>query len=115
VFPYIHKSGLRYQIMKSAPEIEWRVTALNIGFGTMAEYTPGVKKRRLLVNTKKCKVLNKCLMRQGYVKGTPDKKTWIEEAGTDISGPLDGVGYGYFVKHPYNPKEPTKALNMRGF
>jgi len=115
VFPYIQKSGLRYKIMKAAPEIEWRVTSLNIGFGTKAEYQPGVMKRKLLVNTKKCKILNRCLMRQGYVKGAPDKKTWIEDAGTDISGPLDGIGYFYYREFPYNPTNPSKRIEMRGF
>lgn len=115
VFPYIHKSGLEYKIMKSSPPIEWRVTALNIGFGTKAEFSPGVEKPRLLINTKKCKVLNKCLMRQGYIKGQPDKKTWIEEAGTDISGPLDGVGYFYYRDYPFQPQGMTRAITMRGF
>lgn len=115
VFPYIHKSGLKYEIMSTAPEIEWRVTSLNTGFGTKAEFTPGVFKRRLLINTKKCKILNKCLMRQGYVKGVPDKKTWIEEAGTDISGPVDGLGYWYYRDNPFQPNNPGRPIKLRAF
>ena len=115
VFPYIQKSNLKHKIMTAAPPIEWRVTSMNIGFGTEAEYSPGVFKRRLLVNVKECKILNKCLMRQGYIKGVPDKKTWISEANTDISGPLDGVGYAYYYMHPFRADGIRKQISIRGF
>lgn len=115
VFPYIHKSGLKYEIMSAAPEIDWRITSLNTGFGTKAKWPDGTMRRRLLINTKKCKILNKCLMRQGYIDGKPDKKTKIEEAGTDISGPLDGLGYWYYRDHPFQPNNPGRPIKLRGF
>ena len=123
VLPYIQRATdingnlLRSKIMTAAPEIEWRVTAMNIRFGTKAPINgKGSELKRLhLVNTKVCKVLNRCLMRQGYIKGEPDKKTWIEDAGTDISGPVDGVGYRVYRDWPYNPREPNKKITMRGF
>lgn len=119
VLPYIQKAKdingktLRNRIMTSAPDIEWRVTAMNIQFGTKLPLN-GVPTRRHLVNTKICKVLTKCLQRQAYVKGEPDKKTWIDEAGTDISGPVDGVGYRVYRDFPYKPNGPAN-INLRGF
>lgn len=113
--PYIQKSGLEMRIMKAAPLVDWRVTAVNIGFGTEAPYSPGVEKRKLLINTNKCKVLVKCLGRQKYVKGSPDKKTFVAEAGTDISGPLDSLGYFYYLCHPFQPNGMTKPIRMAGF
>lgn len=118
VFTYIHKSGLEHQIMKSAPEIEHRVTAVNLRFGTKSKFGSSPEhKRHLLINTKKCKVLNKCLKQQGYEKGAPQKgsKYWVEEAKTDISGPIDALGYLVFRHFPYNPKNPTRQITIRGF
>lgn len=112
VFSYIHGSGLQHRIMNSAPEIEWRVTAVNSRFGTKSSYD-GKIQRHLLINTKKCKVLTKCLGRQGYVKGEPDKKTWIEEAKTDISGPLDALGYLIYREWPYNPRKQVQQVLLR--
>lgn len=120
VFPYIQKAKasdgtpIRNKIMKSAPLIEWRVTALNLQFGGRALIN-GVPKPLLMINTKACPVTTRCLMRQSYVKGEPDKKTWIEDAGTDISGPVDGIGYRNYRDHPYNPLNPSKPILMRGF
>lgn len=123
VLPYIQKAKtvdgtlIPSKIMSAAPEIEWRVTAMNIRFGTKKPINgPGSEQKRLhLINTKVCKVLNRCLMRQGYIKGEPDKKTWIEDAGTDISGPLDGVGYRVYRDWPYNPNNPSQPISIRGF
>ena len=115
VFTYIHKSGLKYSIMKSAPEIKHRVTAVNNRMGTQSVCQDGVIRRHWLINPKTCKVLHKCITRQGYVKGEPDKKTWIEDAGTDISGPLDAMGYKTYRDFPYDPREPTKPISLRGF
>lgn len=114
VFTYIHKSGLKHAIMKSAPEIAHRVTAVNNRMGTQSMYE-GVMTRHWLINTRTCPVLNKCLMRQGYINGVPDKKTWIEAAGTDISGPIDAVGYKTFRHFPYSPRGPVAPITLRGF
>jgi hypothetical protein len=114
VFTYIHKSGLKHQIMKSAPEVEHRVTAVNLRMGTQSMYE-GKMLRHWLINTKMCPVLNKCAMRQGYINGAPDKKTKIEQAGTDISGPLDAIGYKTYRDFPYDPKGPAKPITLRGF
>lgn len=120
VFTYIHKAcaetpGWTHAIMKEAPDISWRVTAVNNRFGTFGEYNPGVKKPHCQVNPKTCKVLNRCLIRQGYVKGVPDKKTWIEDAGTDISGPIDAFGYLEYRDFPYHPHNPNRPIAIRGF
>lgn len=121
VFPYIVRSGLQYEIMKSSPEVIHRVTATELRFGTSGLYSPstGEHKPHLLINTKRCKVLNKCFMRQGYMrvgdKSVPDKKTWIEDAGTDISGPIDALTYRVYAYWPYDPREPNKRIVMRGF
>lgn len=110
VFSYIHGSGLPYAIMSSHPLIEYTITALNIRFGTKA--TDG--KPKLRINQQTCPTLNKCLMRQGYINGVPDKKTKIPEAKTDISGPIDALRYLEFRDFPYNPglNQPVK---LRGF
>lgn len=97
VFPYIHKSGVKHRIMQAAPYVDWRITAVN------ARFCDGNNRRHLLVNTKKCKVLTKCLLNQSYVNGQPDKKTKILEAGTDISGPVDALGYLIYRDNPYRP------------
>lgn len=112
IFPYIQQSGLEHRIMRAAPEIEHRVTAVNLRFGTQS-MLDGHLRKHLLVNTKRCKVLNKCLMRQGFINGKPDKKTFIEAAGTDISGPLDALGYLVYREFPYNPKTPTRQVALR--
>lgn len=121
VHSYIHQAcqrnrGWVAQIMTKAPEIEWTITSLNnLRFDMLAEELPGVKKPLCQVNTKKCRVLTKCLSRQGYVKGAPDKKTWIEEAKTDISGPIDAMRYCEFKDFPYHPTNPTPKITLRGF
>lgn len=115
VFTYIHRSGLQHKIMKAAPEIEHRVTSVQLRLGTKSKYSETEQKRHLLINTKKCKVLTRCIMRQGYKNGAPEKKTWIEEAKTDISGPLDALGYLIYREFPYNPKNPAREVQMRGF
>lgn len=107
VFTYIHKSGLEHQIMRSAPMVEHRVTSVNLRFGTSGMFETTIKPH-LLINTKRCKILNRCLMRQGYQNGAPDKKTQIAEAKTDISGPLDALGYLVYREFPYAAKgRPT--------
>lgn len=108
VFTYIHKSGLEHQIMRSAPEVAHRVTAVNLRFGTSSMFEAGIERPHLLINTKRCKILNRCLTRQGYINGAPDKKTKIEEAKTDISGPIDSLGYLVYREFPYAAKgRPT--------
>lgn len=111
---YIFNSGLTHRIMNAAPEIEWRVTAVNKRFGT-SSMLDGQVRPHLLINTKKCKVLTNCLMRQGYEKGAPQKgqKYWIEEAKTDISGPLDALGYLVYRDWPYNPRKPVQQVKLR--
>lgn len=109
VFGFIHESGLVHRIMNSAPLIEHSVNAVNLGFCN------GRQERNLFVNTKKCKVLTKCLIGQGYVNGAPDKKTKVPEAKTDISGPLDALRYGYFITHPWYPLGATGSIKLRGF
>lgn len=104
---YIAQAKIKHNIMRAAPEIEHRVTAVNLRFCD----ANGV--RRLFINRRTCPVLVKCLSRQGFVNGMPDKKTFIEQAGTDISGPIDALGYGVFLKHPLNPRGPS-TINLRG-
>lgn len=106
VFPYIVESRLKHRIMNSAPEVNWRVTAVNGRFKT-------ANGDRFLFIHPRCKVLKKCLMRQTYIKGEPDKRTPMPEAGTDISGPLDALGYGVFREFPYNPRGHG-AIRIRG-
>jgi hypothetical protein len=107
VFPYIHESRTKHKIMKAAPEISHRVTAVNLKFKN------ATGQRQLFVNTNKCRILTKCLMRQGYVNGEPDKKTPIAEAGTDISGPIDAFGYGVYLQFPYSPVGQPR-ITLRG-
>jgi len=119
VLPYIKEAayyGVRNMVMTKAPEIDWRVTAVNKRFGTSSAFR-GTELRHLLVNTKTCKTLNKCLMRQQYIRvgdeNIPDKKMWLEEAGTDISGPIDAMGYPVYMLFPYNPKNPGSQVSLR--
>lgn len=107
VFPYIHRAGLRHKIMTAAPPIEWRITSVN------RRFCDGNDRRHLFINTNKCKVLNKCLINQTYVNGQPDKKTKIPEAGTDISGPVDALGYLIYRDFPYRPLGGG-AITIRG-
>lgn len=107
VFPYIHKSGVRHRIMQASPYVDWRITAVN------ARFCDGNDNRHLLVNTRTCKVLTKCLNNQAYVDGAPDKKTKIPEAGTDISGPLDALGYLIYRDFPFRPNG-FGAIALRG-
>lgn len=109
VFGYIVESKLRQQILKSHPEIEWTITAVNRGFCN------GLGERHLFVNTKRCKVITRCLNSQVYVNGAPDKKTFITDAKTDISGPMDALRYGYFLKHPWYPPKHSTPIALRGF
>ena len=107
VFPYIQKSGLRHRVMSSAPPIDWRITAVN------ARFCDGNGNRHLLINRRRCKVLVKCLINQAYVNGQPDKKTLIPEAGTDVSGPVDALGYLIYRDFPYSPRGAARVA-MRG-
>ena len=107
--------GWKAAIMKSAPEIEWTITALNdLRFG-LFDQVNGVKIPLACVNTKKCKVLTKCLTRQGYVKGVPDKKSPVAEAGTDISGPIDAMRYLEYRDFPWHPTKSAVRIELRGF
>lgn len=107
VFPYIVKEGLRHKIMQSAPEIAWRVTSVNTRF------CDGNGNRHLFINKQKCKILNKCLTNQTYVNGIPDKKTKIPDAGTDISGPVDALGYLIYRDFPFRPRG-SGPITIRG-
>jgi hypothetical protein len=107
VFPYIHRSGIRHKIMTAAPFVDWRITSVNTRF------CDGNSKRHLFINTKACKVLTKCIVNQGYVNGAPDKKTHIPEAGTDISGPVDALGYLIYRDFPFRPNGGG-PIAMRG-
>jgi hypothetical protein len=107
VFAYIVESGLRFRIMRAAPEIEHTVTAVNGRFCTAGG-------ARFLFIHPRCKVLKKCLMRQSYINGVPDKKTPIPEAGTDISGPIDALRYLVYREYPFFPTGHG-TINLRGF
>lgn len=107
VFPYIHRSGLRHRILQAAPYIDWRITAVN------RRFCDGNGTRRLFINPKRCKVLHHCLLAQTYHKGEPDKRTFVEAAGTDVSGPIDALGYLIYRDFPYRPTGGG-ALAMRG-
>ena len=109
VFTYIHKSGIKHKIMTSAPIIDHRVTAVN------RRFCDGNDRRHLLVNRRTCKILVKCLTNQVAVNGAPDKKTKIAEAGTDISGPLDALGYLIYRDFPFRPDNIRKQISIRGF
>lgn len=107
VFPFIRDSGIKHRIMMKAPEVAHRVHAVN------RKFCDASGKRTLLINKNTCKILHKALIRQKYVNGVPDKKTKLLEAKTDVSGPLDALGYGIFLLFPYNPTG-AGAISIRG-
>jgi hypothetical protein len=104
---YIAQARVKHNIMRSAPEIDHRVTAVNLQFCNALDV------RNLFVNRQTCPILVKCLSRQGFVGGIPDKKTFIEQAGTDISGPIDALGYGVFLLRPFDPRN-SNPIRLRG-
>jgi hypothetical protein len=108
--PIIKDSGLKQRIMTSSPPIEWRVTAVNNKFSNPLDEKP-----ELFVNPRTCPVINKCLLMQQYINGEPDKKTKIPEAKTDVSGPVDALGYGMYLLFPYNPPGNSRPIKLRGF
>jgi len=108
VQPFIRQGGWRNQIMTSAPPVEWRVASMNLAIRA-ADGT-----RHLFMNPKAAPVSTRCLAMQTYLAGAPDKKTWVEEAGTDISGPADAVGYAVYLRRPFKARGAPE-VKLRGF
>lgn len=106
--PLIKASKLKARIMSSHPSIEWRIKAVNNKFCNAKD------ERTLFINPKTAPVLNKCVLMQQYINGEPDKKTKIPEAKTDVSGPVDALGYLIYLLYPYNPTA-NQPVKLRGF
>ena len=107
VFAYIHDSKLKHRIMKVAPQVSHRITAVNTRFCN-------ARGERSLFISKACRHLRRCLMRQTYKNGLPDKSTFIPEIKTDISGPIDAIGYWVYREFPFSPTGIPR-IEMRGF
>jgi hypothetical protein len=101
--------GVKVRIMEGAPEVEWRVNAVNLA------WCNAKGERTMFIDKKAAPWVYKLTQQQRYEKGAPDKKTKIEAIGTDISGPLDSKGYGVFIVRPWWPSDRQGQIKLRGF
>jgi len=83
----LKQAGFDLNFSKAHPPIKDRVNSVN------ALLCNSNGNRRLLINTKTCKELTKCLEQQAYKNGMPDK-----DSGTDHM--LDALGYFIYRTYP---------------
>ena len=83
----LKQAGFELSYSKAHPPIKDRVNSVN------AMLCTGTGNRRLLINTRTCKELTKCLEQQAYKNGMPDK-----DSGTDHM--LDALGYFIYRNYP---------------
>lgn len=79
----LRKAGFNIEAPKGNPRVQNRVNSVN------GMFCDAKNDRKLLINTRTCKRLTDCLIRQTY----DDKGAPLKEKAGGIDGPLDALGY----------------------
>jgi hypothetical protein len=80
-------AGFKLQVNPSNPPVGDRINSMN------AMFNNSLNERRYKVNKRQCPTYVRCLERQAWVKGEPDKSN-------DLDHPLDAGGYTIHYMYP---------------
>lgn len=91
----LRQAGFEIRVRKANPPVGDRVNSMNVMFHN------ALGERRYHVNTKTCPTYTKCLERQAWVDGEPDKTN-------DLDHPLDAGGYFIHFNFPVQGKATVR-------